>query len=53
MTVLVGLKKKSWHQVEESDAWCQKVISRLTPPDEYVFSFYTVLLSTFKSENSM
>ena len=32
-----------WHQAEDSDAWCQQVISRLAPPDERVFSFYTVL----------
>ena len=39
-----------WHQAEESDAksedsdaWCQQVISRLAPQDERVFSFYTVL----------
>ena len=31
----------SWHK--DSDAWCQQVISRLAPPDERVFSFYTVL----------
>ena len=33
-----------WHQAEDSDAWCQQVISRLAPPNERVFSFYTVLL---------
>ena len=33
-----------WHQASESSAWCQQVISRLTPPDEWVFSFYTILL---------
>ena len=32
-----------WHQAEDSDAWCQQVISRFAPPDEWVFSFYTVL----------
>ena len=32
-----------WHQAEDSDAWCQQVISRLAPPDERVFSFYTEL----------
>ena len=32
-----------WHQAEDSDTWCQQVISRLAPPDERVFSFYTVL----------
>ena len=29
-----------WHQAEDSDAWCQQVISRLAPPNEWVFSFY-------------
>ena len=33
-----------WHQAEDSDAWCEQVISQLAPPDERVFSFYTVLL---------
>ena len=33
-----------WHLAEDSDAWCQQVISRLAPPDERVLSFYTVLL---------
>ena len=32
-----------WHEAEGSDAWCQQVISWLPPPDERVFSFYTVL----------
>ena len=42
-----------WHQAEgrnstpnaeDSDAWCHQLIFRLAPPDEQVFSFYTVLL---------
>ena len=33
-----------WHQAEDSDVWCQQVISRLAPPNEHVFSCYTVLL---------
>ena len=33
-----------WYQAEDSDAWCQQVISWLAPPDKQVFSFYTVLL---------
>ena len=31
-----------WHQAEDSDAWCQQVISWLALPYKQVFSFYTV-----------
>ena len=39
-----------WHQAEDSDAWCQQVISRLAPPNVRVFSFFTVLLCFFEEE---
>ena len=32
-----------WYQAEDSDAWFQQVIYQLAPPDERVFSFYTIL----------
>ena len=41
---LAGIRRRNpTPKAEDSDAWCQQVISRLAPPDEWVFSFYTVL----------
>ena len=41
--VVRGGRSLAGNRRRDSDAWCLQVISRLPPPDERLFSFYTVL----------